>query len=181
MTPTPTPTVDLDLDRLESAARGELGAKSLGEKLYEANDNAWPWISASDSLKVDYEKIALAFAASLTHDETANAVTLSLTSALRASEAERERLAAGDHLTDSVTHAHQRATTAEALAKEQAETIGELMGALERIANVGAVETPHGWVGKPPEIALREAKGIARYAISRTRPSGGDAETEQSQ
>jgi hypothetical protein len=164
MTMTPTPAVE-DLDRLESAARGELGAKSLGEKLHAADmehehpGSTRPWIDLSDEGRAVWERIALAFAASLTHDETANAVTLSLISALRASEAERERLnKAVLAEAASAIRAEVRATTAEALAKE-------FRGVLEGIA----------------KRDMGPSSRIATAALSRTRPSGGDAVGEQGQ
>lgn len=167
-----------DLDRLESAARGELGAKSLGEKLHAADmehehpGSIRPWIDLSDEGRAVWERIALAFAASLTHDETANAVTLSLISALRASEAERDA-------------AYAMAKGWKERFDAQAETIRELVGALK-----GARSTLDAIAG--PLTADAPARGAAANAVkridacivitlSRTRPSGGDAKTEQSQ
>ena len=69
-------------------------AKSLGEKLFEAFANDG-WASRSADNQAMYERYALAFAASLSHDETANAVIADLRQRLHAAE-ERAEKAEGD-------------------------------------------------------------------------------------
>lgn len=167
MTPTPTVDLDLDLDRLEASARGELGAKSLGEKLFDAmveGDDGYLWSSVKPKQKATYERRALAFAASLTHDETANAVTLSLISALRASQQ---------------------------VAKEQADALAEFADFADLIdaETEGFMDSdPVALVLVPDEPKAVEMTRLpisafyrARTALSHTRPSGGDAGGEQSQ
>lgn len=68
----------------------DLNTKSLGEKLHSAVRNyfserdEWERLTAGE--QIDFENIALAFAASLSHDETANAVITDLRQRLQAAE-----------------------------------------------------------------------------------------------
>lgn len=67
-------------------------AKSLGEKLFEAvmantpGEDRTTWVMVSPDVQSHFEGTALTFAASLTHDKTANAVIASLTARAEASE-----------------------------------------------------------------------------------------------
>ena len=76
---------ELDLKALKEA-------KSLGEKLAiaSANDLSAAWDTCREDVKAEFERIALAFAASLTHDETANATITALRASLEEAEG-RER------------------------------------------------------------------------------------------
>ncbi|MDR7232777.1 hypothetical protein J2X45_003887 [Caulobacter sp. BE264] len=73
-------------------------AKSLGEKLYEALASAMgdgiPWSALTVEEINLSEKAAIAFAASLSHDETANAVITDLRQRLQAADERAETLAA---------------------------------------------------------------------------------------
>lgn len=73
-------------------------AKSLGEKLFDARRavemTAIPrWSDLMDHEQEAHEKAALAFAASLSHDETANAVITDLRQCLQAAEERAEKVA----------------------------------------------------------------------------------------
>lgn len=74
----------------------DLNTKSLGEKLYEALTStigdgiSWSALTVEEITL--YEKAALTFAASLSHDETANAVITDLRARLQAAEERAERL-----------------------------------------------------------------------------------------
>lgn len=106
----------VDLHTLESAARG----KSLGEKLYAALSRrgtfTGPWSRQSADVQTHYESAGLAFAASLTHDETASAVSADLENGPRASEAECERVRLLLSMSEALdAQQSERARTAEAL------------------------------------------------------------------
>lgn len=64
-------------------------AKSLGEKLFDAFGNEG-WANRSADNQAMYEAYALAFAASLTHDETANATITALRASLEGAEGQRD-------------------------------------------------------------------------------------------
>lgn len=69
-------------------------AKSLGEKLCEASGPfSQCWKALTDASRAEYEKVALAFVASLSHDETATAVITA-----QAEEIERLEGLCADHL-----------------------------------------------------------------------------------
>lgn len=69
----------------------DLNTKSLGEKLYEATHGPGLWADLVAASQSYYEKVALAFAASLSHDETANAVITDLRQRLQAAEERAEK------------------------------------------------------------------------------------------
>ncbi len=159
-----TSTAGLELDRLESAAKAALRPETWA-------GTGIPSMSISPTTMI------------------------ALISALRASEAEREQ--SRDNAAEFKANYQRwkaRATTAEAKVKEQAETIGELVGALERITDehydedgVLLLTTAGMIVGRDGREEL-QLKGSfisrleqCRAALSRTRPSGGDADGEEGQ
>lgn len=78
-----------DQARAVETLAAEMKAKSLGEKLCdtfagEPSEDTRPWSEITDSAKIIWERLAVAFAASLSHDETASAVI-----AAQAAEIER--------------------------------------------------------------------------------------------
>lgn len=82
-------------ENLTAEELADLKAKSLGEKFFDARKAAkmtymTSWQSLMDHERSEHEKAALAFAASLSHDETASAVITSLRTALEEA-AEREK------------------------------------------------------------------------------------------
>lgn len=87
---------NLDIQALETTAKAATPDKSLGEKLFEAIAEAYgrdvEWKVQPASEQWEYEISALAFAARLSHDETASAVIADLEIRLQAAEAEVERL-----------------------------------------------------------------------------------------
>lgn len=67
----------------------DLNTKSLGEKLHDAQSRGVDgpsWFDYSPSERAWTEKVAVVFAASLSHDETASAVITDLLSRLQAAE-----------------------------------------------------------------------------------------------
>lgn len=73
------------LSALDAAADAATG-KSLGEKLYEATYNSecrFPWSDLNGVRQDDFERTAIAFAASLSHDETASATIKALVAEVR--------------------------------------------------------------------------------------------------
>lgn len=73
----------------------DLNTKSLGEKLHDAQSRGVDgpsWSDYSQSERAWTEKVALAFAASLSHDETANAVITDLRQRLQAAEERAEKV-----------------------------------------------------------------------------------------
>lgn len=73
----------------------DLNTKSLGEKLCEAITPVMKcWPALTDASRSGYEQAALHFAASLSHDETANAVIADLRQRLQAAEERAEKVEA---------------------------------------------------------------------------------------
>lgn len=94
---------------LSDEERADLKAKSLGEKLAVASANdaglSATWADCREDVKAEFERIALAFAASLTHDETASAVIAALTA--RAEKAEQQADKFRDQVRDTCTRAER--------------------------------------------------------------------------
>lgn len=162
-------------------------AKSLGEKLAIASANdaglSATWSDCRDDVKAEFERIALAFAASLSHDETATAVIADLEARLRASEAECETLKRLLRAANSAAMAEiERADAAEALATSQAEEIKALKADLTVIRN--ASQTSERIFGGSMSEVTRVFQNITRVArmhLSRTqageaRPDAGSEE-----
>lgn len=77
----------------------EPNTKSLGEKLWSAlglftGDGAYKpsWDQVEGGVRADWERVALRFAASLSHDETATAVITDLLQRLQAAKEREEKL-----------------------------------------------------------------------------------------
>jgi hypothetical protein len=172
---TDNPTTGIDPDGLESAARGELGAKSLGAKLAEALGYDLPLRFAAN--RDFHEHAALAFAASLTHDETANAVTLSLISALRASQqVAKEQAEEAERLRKVLADIAMRAVIK--VGEHGQDSAEQRLRAIYNMADGATTfECYCGGAGPTPkQIGHRDGCPDAR-----TRPSGGDAGGEEGQ
>lgn len=96
--------------------------KSLGEKFYDAataGDTVPPWSEIADDEKSYAEHAGLAFAASLSHDETATATIEGLREALTTCHEALKMLTAPDAIrTTTVGHAWAQAVAAELAARK---------------------------------------------------------------
>lgn len=64
-----------EIDRAREERADAIAGKSLGEKLCEASGPfSQCWKALTDASRAEYERVALTFATSLSHDETASAV-----------------------------------------------------------------------------------------------------------
>lgn len=130
-------------DQPIEALAAEMKAKSLGEKLSDAiryrRETLKPrfWNHTSDTHKTDFEQVALAFAASLSHDETASVVIA----------------AQAEEIADLKSELRETEMGAAMLARERREALAKLV---ESEAREGALRD---LLGKTAAIAQLAASG----------------------
>ena len=159
-------------------------AKSLGEKLAIASANdaglSAAWGTCRDDVKAEFERIALAFAASLTHDESANATITALRASLEEAEAENRRKqnalnawcrawdaeapTVREHARDLMFRLKEATTRAEAAERREA----RLREALKIAETWARHAIDHAIHHEPPAAAslARDDQGAIRAALS---------------